>query len=103
MYPIWIAWAGRKRIDQEQMDAVFEQLARLVHESLKAVAAGLVARRHDFDHGHDAVAADMPDGERALLAAIILEREHIGPKPGRDLFGLRRDFRVPTELHTAVA
>ena len=53
------------------MNAVFEQLARLLDEGVGVV---LVPRRDNLDHRDDPVAADVTYRDRAFLAAMELGR-----------------------------
>ena len=81
MDPVRVAPSGRKRVDDEQVDAGLEQLARLVHEGPEPVAAGFVPGRDDLDHGYDPVSAHVPNDHRALLPAVELG-VRLGREPG---------------------
>src|SRR5665213_1707805 len=70
MNAVRIARAGREDIDDEQMNALVEQVRRFFDERSNCASGGFIARRDDLDHRGDLVAADVPDGDRHLLAAI---------------------------------
>src|SRR5262245_19206284 len=41
-----IAWAGRKKIDNQEVNAVANQLPQFLDEGTKLRAAGFISRRH---------------------------------------------------------
>ena len=64
-----IAPSRRKEVYDQQMDALVKQFGGILDEGPQRVSARLVARRNDFNHGHDAVATHVPDGDTRLFAA----------------------------------
>ena len=54
---------GIKHHEEEQMDAMFEQFARLVHKRTERVAAGLVSGRNNLQHSHNTIAPGVAHGD----------------------------------------
>src|SRR5262245_60537547 len=70
MDAVRIALARREWVDEQQMHALIEELDRFGDERAERGSSVLVARRNDFQHCNDAIAADVPHGDRALAAAV---------------------------------
>ena len=60
--------AGRKQVHQQHMDAHVQGGQDLVGELLDVPGAILVRRRHDLHQGHQAMAADVANGQRAAAS-----------------------------------
>ena len=72
VYASRIAGAGWKRIQNQQMDTVLKQFARLIHQGVQGVPIGFVPWRHDLNHGYHAVATDVPHNDGTLSSPIEL-------------------------------
>jgi hypothetical protein len=67
-----VALAGREEVDDEEVDALADQLRRLRGEGVQLAAAGLVAGGNDLDHGHD-VPMSVAHGDAIRLAGIGID------------------------------
>src|SRR4029077_12694025 len=65
-----VSFADGKRIDDQQMDALLQELAGLPHECSEGMGRILVSGRHDLNHCHDAITADVANDNGFLLAQV---------------------------------
>ena len=71
VYSLGIARAGREEVDHQDVNALGEEVMRLLNKRPDGVPTVLVPRRHDFDH-RDNVAEQVVDGDPIGLGCVNL-------------------------------
>src|SRR3712207_8668230 len=69
---------GRKRVHDQQMNALADQLDRLADEVTDRVSAVLVARRHDLEYSHDLRSEEHTSelqSRQYLVCRLLLEKK----------------------------
>jgi len=67
MKTIWIAPTRWKRVDNQHVNPLLDEIAGLVDKFLQRLSARFVAGRHNFDQGNESISADVANGDRTLF------------------------------------